>query len=154
MFHRFQNFLQLSFVFANLIEKAKRKIWREKWTKLGNSIFNREKMLTIFVWNFEIEDRCKGVRGARTRPHPSNPCWVASSRLEPCSLQSLTLPTPPDWGTIVQVLLHRRQVLMAWKFPKTVVPLKIRSFWRPGNYRVMVSPELQFCSGLRIYSLP
>ena len=24
-------------------------------------LFNREKMLTIFGWNFEIEERCKGV---------------------------------------------------------------------------------------------
>ena len=29
--------------------------------KIGNSIFNREKMMTIFGWNFEIEERCKGV---------------------------------------------------------------------------------------------
>ena len=27
----------------------------------GNSLFIREKMLTIFGWNFEIEERCKGV---------------------------------------------------------------------------------------------
>ena len=29
--------------------------------KIGNSFFIREKMLTIFGWNFEIEERCKGV---------------------------------------------------------------------------------------------
>ena len=29
--------------------------------KIRNSTFNREKMLAIFGWNFEIEERCKGV---------------------------------------------------------------------------------------------
>ena len=28
---------------------------------IRNSIFNREKMLAIFGWNFEFEERCKGV---------------------------------------------------------------------------------------------
>ena len=33
----------------------------QKMKKIGNSIFNREKMLTIFGLHFEIEERCKGV---------------------------------------------------------------------------------------------
>ena len=31
----------------------------QKMKKIGYSILNREKMLTIFGWNFEIEERCK-----------------------------------------------------------------------------------------------
>ena len=80
-------------------------------------------------------------RGVRIQPSPSNPRWVASSRLETCSLQSLTLPTSPDWGTMVQAPLHRRQVLMA------------RQFSRPGNYRVVVSHERHLCCCLRCSSL-
>ena len=37
------------------------KIWREKYLKIRNSLFNREKMLAIFGWNFEFKERCKGV---------------------------------------------------------------------------------------------
>ena len=33
----------------------------QKMKKIGNALFIREKMLTIFGWNFEIEERCKGV---------------------------------------------------------------------------------------------
>ena len=32
-----------------------------KWKKSEIQLFNREKMLTIFGWIFEIEERCKGV---------------------------------------------------------------------------------------------
>ena len=32
-----------------------------KMKKIRNSIFNREKMLAICGWNFEFEERCKGV---------------------------------------------------------------------------------------------
>ena len=77
--------------------------------------------MAIFDEKNEIRERCKG----------------ASSRLEPCSLQSMTLPTSPDWGTMVQAPLHRRQVLMA------------RQFSRPGNYRVVVSHERHLCCCLR-----
>ena len=31
----------------------------EKMKKIGIQLFNREKMLTIFGWNFKIEERCK-----------------------------------------------------------------------------------------------
>ena len=37
------------------LQKSKKEL-----EKIGNSIFNREKMLTIFSRNFEIEERCKG----------------------------------------------------------------------------------------------
>ena len=47
----------------------------------------------------------------------------------------------PDWGTMVQAPLHRRQVLMA------------RQFSRPGNYRVVVSHERHLCCCLRCSSL-
>ena len=33
----------------------------EKLKKSEIQLFNHEKMLTIFGWNFEIEERCKGV---------------------------------------------------------------------------------------------
>ena len=33
----------------------------KKLKKSEIQLFNREKMLTIFGWNFEIEERCKGV---------------------------------------------------------------------------------------------
>ena len=36
-------------------------IRRRKWKKSEIQVFNREKMLTIVGWNFEIEERCKGV---------------------------------------------------------------------------------------------
>ena len=35
--------------------------FEEENKKIGNSIFNREKMLKIFGWHFEIEERSKGV---------------------------------------------------------------------------------------------
>ena len=83
-FHRFQNFRQFSNLFSQIRLKKRHTslfsgICREirtkfhlknrrknanfdtkKW-KIGNSFFIREKMLTIFGWNFEIEERCKGV---------------------------------------------------------------------------------------------
>ena len=39
-------------VHQNFGEKCKK--WRGKMNKIGNSIFIREKILTIFGWNFEI----------------------------------------------------------------------------------------------------
>ena len=48
-----QNFIKNS--------QKKCKIWREMWKKNRNSIFNREKMLAIFGWNFEFGERCKGA---------------------------------------------------------------------------------------------
>ena len=33
----------------------------KKMKKSEIHFFNREKMLTIFGWNFEFEERCKGV---------------------------------------------------------------------------------------------
>ena len=33
----------------------------KKMKKSEIQLFNHEKMLTIFGWNFEIEERCKGV---------------------------------------------------------------------------------------------
>ena len=46
-------------IHQNFAEKCK--IRRRKWKKSEIQLFNREKMLTIFGWNFEIEERCKGV---------------------------------------------------------------------------------------------
>ena len=87
-FHRFQNFRQFSNLFSqiNLIEKAThvtlfwnlsrnpesfRTKFHQKYThRMQNStqkmknrkfIFHSRKMLTIFGWNFENEERCKGV---------------------------------------------------------------------------------------------
>ena len=84
-FHRsFQNFRQFSNLFSQIWLKKRHTslfpgICREirtkfykkfaenmqnstqKMKKIGNSFFIREKMLTIFGWNFEIEERCKGV---------------------------------------------------------------------------------------------
>ena len=77
-FHRsFQNFRQFSNLFSQFRLKKRhtslfsgicREIWTnfhqtlagkmqhstQKMKKIGNSFFNREKMLTIFCWNFEI----------------------------------------------------------------------------------------------------
>ena len=47
-----QNFIQNSQKNENSTKKKK---------KIGNSLFIREKMLTIVGWNFEIRERCKGV---------------------------------------------------------------------------------------------
>ena len=83
-FHRFQNVRQFSILVSqiwlkkrhtslflefvaksgqNFIKNSQKKckIWREKWNNIRNSIFNREKMLAIFGWNVEFEERCKGV---------------------------------------------------------------------------------------------
>ena len=67
--------------------------------------------MAIFDEKIEIGERCKGV------------------------------PTSPDWGTMVQAPLHRRQVLMA------------RQFSRPGNYRVVVSHERHLCCCLVVVSV-
>merc|ERR1711904_197504 len=47
--------------FSRICREIRTKFHKKFAEKIGNSFFIREKMLTIFGWNFEIEERCKGV---------------------------------------------------------------------------------------------
>ena len=118
---------------TNFIKHSQKKLQNstEKMKNIGNSIFIREKMLAIFGWNFEFEERCKGVHCVDLGESFPTSIYLQKS----ASIQPRT--SPSKFGGNYSILFNRvlkpqRTAANArdHRAPRDAVPISKIARWR------------------------
>ena len=96
---------------SSKIRRKNAKFDEEIEKKSEIQLFNREKMLTIFGWNFEIEERCKGVHCVDLGESFPTSIYLQKS----ASIQPRTSPSKFG-GKLFNIILNLlfKQILIQW----------------------------------------
>ena len=147
-------------------------IWRETWQKIRNSIFNREKLLAIFCWNFEIRAVQKHVNLVDlVKSFPTNIYLQKSASIQPRtslskfggkfnSLFIRVLSREPDAtgrGGSVKIISHSLKIkwtlrgsFSAVSTPKFASKYSLESSWRdPQDLHAFAPLRPQYFSKFR-----